>query len=402
MLIAIIRYLQGYLHIRITGYSPERFLNLCSYKQIYLWGLKPAGNSYEMYISVRGFRKLKPIMKKTRTKVTITERIGLPFFLHKYRKRKVFFCGALCSLVLIYVMSLFIWNIHIEGNYSRTDETILEFLQTKKICHGMKKKDISCERIVKDIRKEFDDIVWVSVYIRGTRLMIKVKENTDTFPSEAPVEEQPQDIVAEKNGRITSIVTRSGVPLVRPGDEVKEGDVLVSGRVEVKNDAGEVVNCQYQRADADIEAETTFEYEEEQSCSYVEKQYSGAEKIAFYLRAGNYICTFGSLKNKYKQSESFSEETRWKLGEHFFLPIAHGVKQVREYHPKEKVYTEEELRILLSEVFQKFCRNLEAQKIKVLEKDVRIYLKKDSAKAKGTIRIREKIGERRETEKIDF
>ena len=93
MLNTIIRYIQGYLLIQVTGYSPERFLNLCSRKQIYLWGLEPKENSYEMFITIRGFRKLKPILKKTRTKVTILNRLGLPLFFHKYRKRKVFFSG---------------------------------------------------------------------------------------------------------------------------------------------------------------------------------------------------------------------------------------------------------------------------------------------------------------------
>lgn len=105
MLNTIIRYIQGYLLIQVTGYSPERFLNLCSRKQIYLWGLEPKENSYEMFITIRGFRKLKPILKKTRTKVTILNRLGLPFFFHKYRKRKVFFFRdtLLCDIYLCHV-----------------------------------------------------------------------------------------------------------------------------------------------------------------------------------------------------------------------------------------------------------------------------------------------------------
>ena len=126
MLNTIIRYIQGYLLIQVTGYSPERFLNLCSRKQIYLWGLEPKENSYEMFITIRGFRKLKPILKKTRTKVTILNRLGLPFFFAQISKTEsVFFYGILFCLTFIYVMSLFVWNIHIEGNFTRTDEVIL-------------------------------------------------------------------------------------------------------------------------------------------------------------------------------------------------------------------------------------------------------------------------------------
>ena len=44
----LIWYLKGYVRIRVTGYSPERFLNACRYKNIYIWDLKRVCGSYEM------------------------------------------------------------------------------------------------------------------------------------------------------------------------------------------------------------------------------------------------------------------------------------------------------------------------------------------------------------------
>lgn len=81
MIQAIFRYIRGYVKIRVQGYSPERFLNLCRYHQILIWGLMPRGNAYEMYLSLDGFRKLRPIIRKTHTKVALLERYGLPFFI---------------------------------------------------------------------------------------------------------------------------------------------------------------------------------------------------------------------------------------------------------------------------------------------------------------------------------
>lgn len=403
MLLTVIRYIKGYLRISIAGYSPERFLNLCSHKQIYLWGLTPKENCYEMYISIHGFRKIKPILKKTRTKVTILKRMGLPFFLHKYRRRKVFFGGALFCILFIYVMSLFIWNIHIEGNFSRTDQVLLEFLETKHIYHGIPKKKVDCERIVKDIRKEFDDIVWVSAYVKGTRLMIKVKENTDTFSEETKASSYAaNDIVAEKDGVITDIVTRNGVPLVKPGDEVKKGDVLVSGKVEVKNDAGEVVNYQYQNADADITAKTILPYEEQLSFTHKVKEYTDSNRYAVYIKWRDCICSLGIRSHSYKESEQYTQEKQLKIGEHFYLPISFGIIQIKEYHSKENVYTKEEVQTLLSTKFERFCEKLTEQNIEILEKNVHIDLEKNSAKAKGNLVIQERIGTEAETERIDF
>ena len=52
-------------------------------------------------------------------------------------------------------------------------------------------------------------------------------------------------------------ITRKGNPLVREGSEVKKGEILVSGSVEVKNDSDEVTGYQYRVSDADIIAQTT-------------------------------------------------------------------------------------------------------------------------------------------------
>ena len=88
-------------------------------------------------------------------------------------------------------MSCIIWNIHIEGNFTRTDETILEYLETQGVIHGMRKSKLDCAKIVQDIRKEFHDIIWVSASIEGTRLLIQVKENTDTMRSRKSIREIP-------------------------------------------------------------------------------------------------------------------------------------------------------------------------------------------------------------------
>ena len=97
MLTDILKFIKGYLIIRVTGYSPERFLNLCGRHGIVLWELRNRKTEYEMCISISGFRKLRPLVRKTKTKVVILERHGLPFILHRYRRRKLFAMGALAA-----------------------------------------------------------------------------------------------------------------------------------------------------------------------------------------------------------------------------------------------------------------------------------------------------------------
>ncbi len=398
MLLSAIRYIRGYLSIQVSGYSPERFLNACSHRGIYLWGLKAGDRAYHMYVTVQGFRKLKPIVKKTGTRVAITGRFGLPFFLHRYRRRKTFFIGAFLSAALIYLMSLFIWNIDIRGNMSRTDETILEFLENKNVVHGMPKSNVDCARIVKDIRRQFDDIIWVSASIQGTRLIIQVKENEDSnlqesAPEKTDAQKSAVDLVADWDCTITEIVTRKGTPLVRVGDEVKKGDILVSGLIEVKNDNQEVTGYQTQHAEADIRGQIQLSYENSLPLVYEEKLYTDAKKIQGFLSVGEYFLQIGSVKNKYEQSDILTEEHTLCLGEHFYLPVSFGTRIVREYTSREVSYEREEIQTILTEEFERFLAELEKKGVEIIKNDVKIYRGQNLATARGTLTAIADIGE---------
>lgn len=397
MLLSIIRYIKGYLRIKIIGYSPERFLNLCRHHHIYLWRLTPCMHDYEMFISIGGFRKLKPILKKTKTKVVILNRYGLPFFLHKYRKRKVFFIGAAGCILSIYIFSAIVWNIHIEGNYSQTDEVILEFLETKNVYHGMPKSKLNCERIAKDIRKAFDDVIWVSVSIQGSRLMIQVKENTDTVPQKVNKEEKVTDLIASENGEVMEIIVRSGVPLVSAGDKVKKGDVLVSGRVEIKNDAKEVVEYRYHAADADIRLKVSDSYESEISTDYIEKKYTGKERSQIFLKTQKTFWGFGLLQNKFKHKEIYTSENKLRLGEHFYFPVSYGKKCIKEYVPEKKKRSDKEMQKILSNEFQNFCKDLEEKGVEIIEKDVKIYKGSKNVRAAGKLTLIKSENMRKDT-----
>ena len=409
MLLKIIRYAKGYIRIRITGYSTERFLNACSHRGIILWGLEPKGRAYEMNISIPGFRKLKPIIRKTGTKVSIVERFGLPFFLHKYRKRKMFFAGALLFAALIFLMSRYIWNIDIKGNLTYTDETLLKFLKTREVENGMRVSEVDCARIVKDSRKEYDDIIWVSASIQGTRLIIQVKENEDTIPAmdeaaENPDQEKPTDIVADRDCVITRIVPRNGIPMVSEGAEVKTGDVLVSGQVPVMDDAGTVIAYQYHESDADIQGRTVIEYQDEMDLGYEEKEYYydkkthlPLEKNEYFLKLGRYTLEFGNIRNQYRAWEMYGYEKQLCIAENFYLPISYGKKTARPYESGEIKYTKKELQQRLSRKFQQYCKDLEKKGVEIIENDVKIYTGSQKAEAKGRLTVQMPIGRQSES-----
>jgi similar to stage IV sporulation protein len=399
MLISLLRYIQGYLKIRVTGYSPERFLNLCKNKKIDVWGLEAGHNTYDMYIKVSGFRKLKPILRKTQTKVSILERFGLPFFFHHYRKRKLFFIGIFSCLIIIYSMTFFIWNIDLEGNQTITDDVLIEYLESEHIYHGMAKRDVDCEQIVKDIRKTFDEIIWVSASLDGTRLFIHVKENADTFVMNEE-EKIACDIISDKAGTVVEMITRNGVPQVAVGSTVAQGDLLVSGTVDVLNDAKEIVSHNYVMADADIALKTTVTYEDSIEKVYEQKKYTDKKRTLSYIKLGKRKLQFGYQKNKFKNKDQKLEERQLRIGENFYLPIYTGYKKIYEYELESMEYTKEEMETLLKKNFERYCEEVEESGSKILEKNFEIRHEEKGAKGLATLTLLESAGIRRKI--VDF
>lgn len=396
MLKQIGNHLRGYLKIRISGYSPERFLNLCKHKEIEMWGLEAKSNTYEMYMTVNGFRKLKPILRKTKTRITILERYGVPFFFFKYRKRKMFFGGIFLCVLIIFMLSRYIWNIDVKGNQMITDEVVIEYLETTGVFHGMKRSNVDCEKIDTGIRKNFNEIIWVSASLEGCNIFIQVKENTDTFQVNQ-AGKNPADLIATAEGTILEIVTRSGVPCVKEGDTVKTGDLLVSGTIEVINDAGEVIREDYKAADADIYAEVIMPYEDVCETIYQEKVYTNKRHKFVYMNLLGYHIGIGIKNNKTKNYEITSEETQLKINQNFKLPIYFGKNQGKGYKLQKRERTKEEKEIILNHNLELYCKELEENDIVILEKQMELMEDATGTAMKGYLKVKQSIAAARKS-----
>ena len=155
-----------------------------------------------------------------------------------------------------------------EGNVYNSTQTILNYLEELDVRHGVLKKDLDCSYIAAQMREEFPDITWVSAKISGSRLILEIKENGALEESKEAENTVPVDLTAQTSGTIVSMVTRQGTPLKRQGDTCAAGEVLVSGRLDIKNDSGEIIGYEYTQADGDIYIQHDLEYYQEFSMDY--------------------------------------------------------------------------------------------------------------------------------------
>jgi len=213
-------YYTGFLNISVEGFFVERFINSCFSNAIFLWNLKREKSTYlRVRISIKDFKKIKKIARTTGCKVKIESKHGLPVFIHKYRKRKIFAIVFVIILILIFAMTRFVWNIEIVGNISIPEEEIMEVLEQNDISIGKRKKDFNFEKAINKIRMEKENISWIGFDIKGTNLIVRINES-DEKPEVIDVNEVC-NIVADKEGEISKIIVHQGTARVTVGDTVK-------------------------------------------------------------------------------------------------------------------------------------------------------------------------------------
>ena len=251
----ILRFWRGCVVCRLEGARAARYLDDFTRRGGEIQCLREADGGYCCRVLLPDYRRMLRESRTYRFIPHVISRFGLPFLLHRYRRRKALAAGLLLALGILYGMSFFLWEVPISGNGYYSDAVLLRFLRENGIFPGKPMSLIGCDELEQLLRDEYPAITWVSLYKSGTKLCVELRENTQVLEA-APTRDQACDLVASADGVIESIITREGTPLVKAGDVVREGDVLVSGQITLTGDDGSELGTVLTRADADIVAHT--------------------------------------------------------------------------------------------------------------------------------------------------
>lgn len=384
-----LQFLSGYVKIRIQGDQGERFLNLCRSRGIVMRDLaRRKDGSLVCFLSVRHFFLLSSIHRKTKVQIHILEKHGLPFFFVRSKKRKAFFLGIFLCAVLLFLFSGRIWNIHIEGNIQNSTPEILTFLEEQGVFHGIRKSEVNCSEIAASVRQNYPEVTWVSARIEGTRLILTMKEGI--FAEEAQEAKAPCSIKANESGTIVKMVTRAGVPQMKPGDVCRKGDLLVLGRLDLRNDSQEVIRYEYVHADADIYIKRDLPYYAELPMEYETEIPSGKEKEGGFLKVGIWYLEWGEQGGEKKRR--IVEEYPFHITENFVLPVSVGKISVRAFEKKKEIYTESAAKTEAFRILQEYEEKLMEKGVQISANNVKIEVDHKICVSRGSLEIIQKIG----------
>ena len=398
MIFSLKNFLKGYLLVDLTGRDVERYLNLCGKNDILVWNIRRRDDKITCSMDISGYKKSRPFLKKTKTRGRIRKKTGLPFYTFRYRKRWFFAAGCLLALLVLYLSSGFVWRIELRGNSYVSDERILQLLENNDWFYGNRIASLDTEELEKTLRNELPDIIWVSADLTGTCLTLELKENLRLEEKDEPASESSEagtDLIAAVDGTVVSIVTRQGTPMVAAGDEVKAGDVLISGIVELTDPMTQEMKKTYCEAEGDVIVASTMTYEESFPMVYEDKVFTGRE-FTFTLIGPHqaWIWKMDFIK-PFERYDTLMERSQLTAGNGYFLP-ADKVRIVKkEYEILTLERTREEAKEKIKEDFSFYLQNLQEKGIQTLEKNVMISYKDGQCLAKGTLKVQQAMTEKR-------
>lgn len=376
----------GYLRIKIEGYYIERFINFCTNKKILIWNLKrEKGTRLYLNIGIKDFRKISKIAKLTSCKVQILKKRGIPFFLNKYKKRKIFAIFFIVIILMIYASSRYVWNIKINVKDNLKIDGIEKDLKEVGLIQGILKSKIDTNKIINEIRLKRSDISWMGIEFHGTNVIV----NMVKAENKPPIIDNSEfcDIVAKKSGIITKITAQNGTLQVKPGDMVKKGDVLIAGFID-----GKYTDRRYVHSLGEVIAKISYKKSIEIKLN--EKFFKETGK-----KENKYEINIAKLKIKlYKNKSSFKKyKTNIEIKK-FFLPISITKITNLETSEEEKNYSLQDAKDIGVEILSKKMEEEILESQNIFEKKVEVTENGNSVIITLIYDVLEEIGENKKIE----
>ncbi|MBS3984734.1 MAG: sporulation protein YqfD [Selenomonadales bacterium] len=264
-------YCTGFLLLRLTGQNRAAFLSECARAGIPLWSVRQQGGHVLLYSSVPGFLSMRKPARKYRCQIEVLSRRGVPFLLQKARRRLFFSLGAIFFAGLLWLLTSMVWRVEVEGSQKVAAADILPVVREAGLDIGTWRREVDSERIATAILREFPELAWAGVRLKGSVAIIQLVDRA-VIP---PILRLPGDVVAARAGVITRIIAFSGEVRAAAGDTVARGQLLLSG-----------ATAQGGHASGLVEARVWYEAVGSMETTQVVRNTTGRVAVREYVRLG--------------------------------------------------------------------------------------------------------------------
>lgn len=288
LILRAIRKVPSCVDFRAEGVFCEKLLTEAMKNGLGISFPRKSGYTMRGTVQAAEYRSLCKIARRLGLKMRIEKKHGIYFTLKRHRDKIGFAAGAIFAAAVVLFLNLFVWEINISGNKAVSSEEIMATLANSGLKTGTLRTSHDARKIEWNIMNDNKEIAWATVNIQGCCVNVVVSETRREAEMKYD-DDKPVNIIAAKYGVIRKMDVFDGQGVVKVGDAVMKGDLLVSATFEDRHGK---LTLKHSRARvmAETDYEITVEFPLEQvieTTGGVKKSVKGIEIMGLSIPLGS-------------------------------------------------------------------------------------------------------------------
>ncbi|MBQ9780879.1 MAG: sporulation protein YqfD [Clostridia bacterium] len=259
-------FLTGYKILCVSRESTADFLELCRLHGFVYDQFTPYADGH-LTLRMKATTASKALDAAEACCVQVTEikTGGLPSILARLFRRPGLWVGGLLAVALLIFSSRFVWDIRVSGNRILTEREVEATLKECGFGVGSYLGRFKADRTENRALMQNPALAWISVNVKGTVAYVEIRE---TASPSSNATNTPANLVADTGGQIVRVELERGNVIVRAGQWVDQGDLLVSGLYDSQQ-----MGIRYTHAEGRVYARTVEEINVMIPLAYDKKTY---------------------------------------------------------------------------------------------------------------------------------
>lgn len=350
--------IRGYYLVELTGASPQWALNELTKNEVpfreVCWN-----DSFTVSVCVpeNSLQLAQKCTTRAMCELSILDHVGARIALRSALHRPVLLVMIALTIMAAYLLPRYVFFYQVVGNDTVPDELILRTMDELGVGFGTLGTKIKPQWVKDRVLNKLPDLEWLTVTQNGCRAQVVVRERKHL--PETLSRKGYANVVATQSGLITNLSVLAGQPMIKVGDTVVQGDILVSGLVDLER------TFLLQRAQAEIYARTWRKTETITPMICYTKQYTGEKQTVVWLEIGDQrIKIFGNSGISVGSCDKMVKRKDLVLPGGLKLPVTWVEESYISYIPVEMQLSETILSDMLQEnVRQHTIQNMVAGQI---------------------------------------
>ena len=346
----LIWFLQGYVQAELRGASPEWALERLSNARVAFLRVQRIDDfTIALLILRKDVLKAEAAARKAMCELAVVREMGFGKTFGGLWRRRLFALGLVLCAAGAFVIPKFVFFYDVVGNETVPDAEILRALHSLGVGFGTYGPEIQPQALKNKMLLLVPELQWFTVQQSGMCAHVVVRER----PEKLAVEERraPMNVVAAKDGVLTSVSSLEGNCLCAPGQAVTEGQVLISAYTDLE------FTTRVSAALGEIYAETLTHKQVVCPDTALFKQPNGMTARRISLLVGekrwNIFANGGNLEGK---CDKITKTHMLTLPGGFEIPVGLEITELSGYDLVKKPLPEETAQALLIEQLERGVR----------------------------------------------